>query len=225
MSVDALNANALVTIPEARRFVYRDEDDGSRDGILVDAINMASDAVLSGNLITGETGVARRFEVDRSGFVDLRPFELRSVTSIKTNPDRDVSLQQTLTTDQYRLFPIGGSNEATYLWAKLFAPDWSSWPWDWDLDAGWPWPLGPDFGWQVEITGDWGLAEVPGALKLGVLQWIKNIVENPGDYGSYTMNGYTIIPAQGLAVPGDSPGMPSSLRSWKRRFERKTLLV
>jgi len=40
-----LNDRALIDLPEARRFVYRNENDASRDDILTDAINDASDGI------------------------------------------------------------------------------------------------------------------------------------------------------------------------------------
>jgi len=40
-----LNDHALVDLPEARRYVYRNENDASRDDILTDAINDASDSI------------------------------------------------------------------------------------------------------------------------------------------------------------------------------------
>lgn len=45
MSDVEIGERALITIPEARRFVWRDEDDSSRDGQLVDAINDVSEAI------------------------------------------------------------------------------------------------------------------------------------------------------------------------------------
>ncbi len=40
-----LNDHALIDLPEARRFVYRNENDASRDDILTDAINDTSDSI------------------------------------------------------------------------------------------------------------------------------------------------------------------------------------
>lgn len=45
MSASELIPEALLTLPEARRFTFRDEDDSSRDGLLVDAVNYASAAI------------------------------------------------------------------------------------------------------------------------------------------------------------------------------------
>lgn len=45
MSDVELLPTALITIEEARRFVYRDEDDTSRDGQLIDAVNDVSEAI------------------------------------------------------------------------------------------------------------------------------------------------------------------------------------
>jgi hypothetical protein len=45
MSAPELNARALIPLPEARRYVWRNEDDASRDEILVDAVNDCSDSI------------------------------------------------------------------------------------------------------------------------------------------------------------------------------------
>lgn len=45
MSAAELSGRALLELPEARRYVYRDENDSSRDEILVDAINDVSEAI------------------------------------------------------------------------------------------------------------------------------------------------------------------------------------
>jgi hypothetical protein len=40
-----LSAQALVSLEEARRYVFRDENDGSRDDLLIDAVNDVSDSI------------------------------------------------------------------------------------------------------------------------------------------------------------------------------------
>lgn len=212
-----LTDRALVTLEEARRYVFRSEQGDGRDNLLIDAVNMVSDAILDhiGREVTPTDDVARTFELDQSGFVDLRPFELRSVNAngILIHPDRTVAEQLTPTTDEYRLFPIGGSEEGTYLWLQLEKPVLSQ--------------LSYGFGWQVQITGDWGLAELPRSLKLAALQWVKNVVENPGAYASHTMSGYTVVPEPDL-VPvggGGAAGMPAAVRHRLRPFRRQVLLV
>lgn len=45
MSTPEVSDRALVTLPQLRRYVLRDEDDTSRDGLLVDAVNDVSVAI------------------------------------------------------------------------------------------------------------------------------------------------------------------------------------
>lgn len=213
MSAVEISSRALASIQEARRYVFRDEDDSSRDGILIDAVNLASDAVIDHlkRDLVAQDNLARTFELDRSGFVDLRPYELRAIDAILVHPDRPASEQETLTADDYRAFPLGGSEQGTYFWLQLRKPRLGQ--------------LYPGFGWQVRVTGDWGLAQVPNGIKLACLQWVKNIVENPGAYASSAMSGYTVIPDDVGPTPAVSGGMPAAVRHRLKRYRRQTLLL
>jgi hypothetical protein len=263
-----LQTNALITLPEARRFVWRQEEDTSRDGQLVDAINDVSDAIAdhcqrefatttaspragadgvgngtttftaatgafttadegakiyidgtlyeivtrnsgtsvtldaavpTGTDLSWDFGETRVFEYDGSGTLDLRPYDLRELHAVTLYTDLQASLQDVLTADEYRLRPAGRALGGTYLTLGLPTPSVE------EEDYG--------FGWEASVTGQWGMATVPGAVKLAAKQWVKNIVENPGSYTAYAMNGYNVVPDFG--VPG--AGMP---RAVERRLER-----
>lgn len=275
MSAAALSERALVSLTEARRHVYRNEDDASRDELLVDAINLVSGSiwdhcrrefkrtstrkgtdgvanstttfvsataafttddvgkpidipargvytivsrtnattvVLSGSPATG-TGLswylseARIFAVAGDGWLDLSPYDLRQLVSIVRDTDREVSLQQTLTTAQYRLGPAGAS---TYMSARLPAATLLE--------------LEPGFGWQATITGLWGMATVPDAVKLACLQWVDNIVKNPGAWASNAMSGYSVTPDTDFASSSPA-GMPAAVRHRLAYWRREPLVA
>lgn len=214
MSVESLRSSALISIEEGRRYVFRDENDSSRDGILVDAINDISDSIadhLRREICPRTENLARKFDYDGSGFLDLAPYDLRNVDSLVLYTDRPAASQKTLTTTNYRLWPTGGARGGTYLGLVLPAPALE------EFDYG--------FGWEITLTGDWGMsashATVPGALKLACKEWVENIVKNPGTWASHAMSGYTVTPEQDFARRA---GMPRSvvyrLDPWKRRSSK-----
>jgi hypothetical protein len=203
-----LSARALVNLQEVRRYVYRDENDGSRDDILVDAVNMVSDAIWDycrrEFLATATAGV-RVFQIAAAGWIDFSPYDLRTLTSIVRYTDREVGLQQTLTSDQYRLQPAGKTPAGTYLHVQVPVPTLPE--------------TEPGFGWQATITGDWGMSKTPETVKLACLQWVENICKNPGSWASQTMSGFIIVPAQDFTTPTPA-GMPPAVRyrlsAWRR---------
>lgn len=269
-----LSDRALLALPEARRYVYRNEDDSSRDPLLVDAVNdvseaiwdhlereplptttpsrsgtdgaangtttftsataafttadegeriyiasrglytivtrsSATDVVLDGTVAAGTSlawnfGEARIFEYDGSGTLDLRPYDLRELHKLTLYTDLEAAQQDVLSAEEYRLRPIGRYLGGTYLSISLPTPN--------VVEAEY------GFGWQVTVVGQWGMEAVPGAIKFACKQWVKNIVENPGSYNSYTMNSYTVAPDTGFI--GGGAGMPRAverrLEKWKR---------
>lgn len=209
MSVlEQLDAAALVTLPEARRFVWRHETDASRDGILVDAVNQVSAAITSYcqrefTDTTADPGPdVRAFQIESGGFVNLAPYDLRASSEVIKYSDRDASVQQVLTSDQYRL---GRSKlSPTYLWLQVGEPSVS------ELETG--------FGWQLSVEGEWGMEIVPQDVKLAALQWVSNIVKNPGSFASEAMSGYVVT--ADVDFSPSRAGMPTAVRHrlapWRR---------
>ena len=275
MSVATLTAKALVSIEEARRYVYRDENDASRDEILIDAVNDISDAIwdeyereflpttvgrsgsdgvtngtttfvaASGAFVAGDVGAlieistkglfrivtvtngttvvlngsptagttltwkmaeARIFDYDGSGFLDLSPYDLRELDEIVLYTDRATTLQVTLAAANYRLHPTGRARGDTYLGILLPTPA------QHEPEFG--------FGWQVTVTALWGMAAVPGGVKLACKEWVENIVKNPGQYASHSMSGYAVVPE--LDLSARRAGMPPGVRYRLERFRRST---
>jgi len=208
-----LAANALVSIPQARRFVYRSEDDSSRDDILVDAVNMVSDSIATHCRrefvdTTADPGPdVRTFAIAPGGWVDLSPYDLRELDEVIRYTDREASLQETLSSARYRLHPAGRTPEGTYLHLQLPAP--------WLAEAE------PGFGWQCTVEGSWGMDVVPSEVHLAALQWIKNVVENPGGYATAAMNAYAITPDLEFNTPSTTAaGMPAAVRRRLARYRR-----
>ncbi len=275
MSVATLNARALISIEEARRYVWRSEDDNSRDEILIDAINDISDSIwdhcerefksttigrsgtdgvtngtttftsataaftsadvgalidittkgnyrvvsvtngtmviLSGSPTAGTVLAwafreSRVFDYDGSGSIDLAPYDLRELDALVLYTDRDAALQVTPDADNYRLWPTGRARGSTYL--SLLLPR----PAQHEPDYG--------FGWQVTVTGEWGMATVPGAVKLACKEWVENIVKNPGQYASYSSGGFQYTPE--VDISARRAGMPPSVRHRLEPFRRRT---
>lgn len=209
--MNELSARALITIEEARRYVFRSEDDASRDEILIDAVNDVSDSIidhLDREILPQVENAARVFDYDGSGFLDLAPYDLRNVDLLKLYTDRPAASQVTLTSTNYRLWPTGGARGGTYLGLILPTPAIE------EFDYG--------FGWQVTLTGDWGMAAsvaaVPGALKLACKQWVENLIKNPGSFASQSMSGYTVTPEQDFTArrAGMPPAVQHRLAPWKR---------
>lgn len=214
MSTSALRSTALIGIEEARRYVYRDENDSSRDEILIDAINDVSESIadhLRREITPQVASAARKFDYFGTGFLDLAPYDLRTVSEVKLYTDRPAASQVVLTTTNYRLWPTGGARGGTYLGLLLPAPALE------EFDYG--------FGWEVTVTGAWGMAAdpstVPGALKLACKQWVENIVKNPGSWASHAMSGYTVTPEQDFARrAGMPPSVLHRLEPWRRQTRR-----
>jgi hypothetical protein len=218
MSTDSLNAHALITIEEGRRYVWRNEDDTSRDGILVDAINDVSDSIWDHchrefKPTTVDDPEERVFDYDGSGWLDLNPFDLQELDSVVLYTDRDAAFQVELDAKNYRLRPTGRARGGTYLAVELPIPAMR------EFDYG--------FEWQVTVTGTWGMLEVPGAVKLACKQWVDNLVKNPGSYAANSMSGYTVVPEQDFTAhrAGMPPSVQHRLAPWCRQTKRSLEVI
>ncbi len=259
-----LSERALVDIIEARRFVYRDENDSRRDDILVDAINDVSDsiwehcerefrpttapsrsgadgvgngtttfvaasgaftdpddvglvlqidgvlytivsvtngttvvlsaAVPAGTSLVWDFGEARAFAVSSSGYVDFRPYDLRALQRLVLYADRADLTDEVLTEYQLENYgPASGTHYAVRLAVPAFGP----------LHTG--------FRTVATVTGQWGMASIPHAVRLAAKQWIKNVAENPGSFSSSELAGYSVVPDLDTLTLAPA-GMPTAVR-------------
>lgn len=201
------STRALITLEEARLYVLRSAADRSRDEILIDAVNEVSAAIweyCEREFLPTATGQARVFAYDGTGLLDLRPYDLLSLDTITMYTDLDVTLHDVLTADEYRLEPRAGSVAGTFLRVRLPAPTVPE--------------AAPGFRWQVTVTGDWGMATVPGSVKLACKQWVDNLTKNPGSWANHQMNGYTVVPE--LDLDARRAGMPPAVRHRLNRWRR-----
>lgn len=259
-----LSDRALLDITEARRYVWRDENDSRRDDILVDAINDVSDSIwehcerefkpttsssrsgtngvgngtttffsatgafaapadvglvlniagelytiasvtnattvvldrvlASGTDLAWDFGEARAFRVSSEGYVDLAPYDLRELQRLELYADRSDLETEVLT--EYQGENYGPSSGTVYA-LRLAAPSYS--------------PLHTGFSTQVSVTGQWGMLEIPHAVKLAAKQWVKNIAENPGSYSSSELAGYAVVPDSDTLLVSPA-GMPAAVR-------------
>jgi hypothetical protein len=211
--VNDLSADALVTLEEARRYVWRDENDGSRDDLLIDAINLVSAAIAvycEREFAAGGAPATRSFPLGeifadgrRVGWIDLTPYDLRSATAVTLHTD--TLSPRTLSAEEYRLRPVGGALGGTYLGIVTIAPLVPE--------------AQPGFGWEAQVEGLWGMASVPDEVQLACLQWVANIVRNPGSFASESMAGYTVTPELDLDVA--RAGMPASVRHRLHPYRRR----
>lgn len=139
---------------------------------------------------------ARRFRYNGSGALDLEPFDLRELVSVTLYTDLDVAEQDVLESSSYRLSPVGGTPAGTWLALALPVPAIE--------EAAY------GFGWEATILGRWGMLEVPGSVKLAAKIWVDNIVKNPAQAASETMNGYSVFPE--VDEEGRRAGMPPASR-------------
>jgi hypothetical protein len=265
-------SQALVSVEEARRYVLRDENDGSRDDLLIDAINdvsasifdhcereflpttisragtdgvgngtttfvsataafVAGDvgavlliagivytivsrtnatmvgldvAVPTGTGLAWDFGEARVFAVTKSGYIDLRPFDLRTLMSLTLYTDQAAANYDVLSASEYELLPEGPPS-GTVFHLRTIPPALS------ELQTG--------FGWKATVRGQWGMAQVPYSVRFACKQWVKNSFENPGSYAASAMSGYSVTPESDTLTIAPA-GMPAAVRYRLERWAR-----
>lgn len=211
--MNELDSRALVSLEEARSYCWRDENDGTRDAVLIDAVNLVSAAIwdhCERELRPSGTGITRTFQLTRVvcdgavyGWIDLAPYDLYSLTQVAIHTDS--GSPRVLTADEYRLEPAGRALGGTYLSIRTIAPE--------QPEAQ------PGFGWQAEVTGSWGMSSVPRAVKMAALEWAKNLTANPGSFAAASQAGYAVAPDTDLVFFGG--GMPASVRYRLQPYRRR----
>lgn len=136
----------LTTRDAVRAFLSKAPSDTEQDALIDDLIVRAS-ALITKHCereFVPTDGEARQFAYDGSGYLNLVPFDLRSVDAIRFDVEPGES-STTLTTDQYRLRPLPAP-DGVYQAIKfqVYGGSASAWPER-----------------TIEVEGDWGFAEVP----------------------------------------------------------------
>lgn len=164
------------------------------------------------------TGVSKTFRYDGNGYLDLSPYEVRTVTAVVMGADLATGSQVTLsngdasTEAEYRLEPSARTVLGTYLWLAVPIAAYSRIPW---LSI----PGLTQGGRLVKVTGDWGAApglippDVQKACKISVGQDFRN----PEDYATRTGPGMTVDESVSPEGPGAlAPASMKLLSAYKR---------
>jgi hypothetical protein len=189
-----LTARALVTLDEAREFVFGNALDDSNDTRLIRRINRMSEAVYAytNREWLPVSTATRKFGYPGYGLLSLGDYDLQTVTSIVAFTDYPTAYQLTLNAGtttalgDYRLQPAGGHRPAgTYKWIEFGRHPYTALPlWPYDLYNGYR-----DFGgrFEITITGTWGIGVVPDDVKQAVLIAIEESYVNPTGAASRTV--------------------------------------
>lgn len=159
----------LCTLSEVRSFLQKQSTDTGQDAIISSLITRASLAIMrycDREFAPATTAATRKFEWHPNAtFVDLAPYDVRSVTTVRL--DSDQTTPTTLTTDEYRLWPRP-NRDGTYQALRIR-------PWT-IVSPSWQFP---DVR-EVEVTGDWGFAAIPEDVKhtalVTVATWLRRDV-------------------------------------------------
>lgn len=171
---------------------------------VTNATTVVLDRVLeAGTGLSWDFGEVRTFRVTASGYVDMRPFDLRELQSLTLYADRADLEDDVLTADEYQR--VIQPNSGTSYDLKVIAPVYA--------------PLHEGFDTPISVRGWWGMASVPHDVRLAAKQWAKNLTENPGQYGSHAMSGYTVIPETDTIAIAPA-GMPAAVRYRLEDFRR-----
>lgn len=154
-------AGDLCSLAEVRAFLQKQASDTAQDAIISSLITRASAAVMrytERQFAPTETAATKTFEIDfnRDGFLDLAPYDLRSLTSILI--DTDTGTSATLGSEEYRLWPRPNP-DGVFTAIRLVPTTRGGWSRFRHV--------------QVQVTGDWGFSAVPDDVK----HWTIVVVE------------------------------------------------
>lgn len=157
-------AGDLTTRAAVRSFLQKPAADVEQDAEIDRLITEASALIrrrFEREFAPTVTDATRKFVYEGDGLLDLAPFDLRNLTTIRV--DTEGASPTTLTTDQFRLYPRH-KRDGVWTHARLSLP------------LG-----GSVFGErEVEVRGDWGFpvvpADVAGACIKTVAIWLRRDV-------------------------------------------------
>lgn len=212
-----LSANALVGVADAQAWLRRSHatGQGATDDValLTLAINGVSRAIIqyTGRQFFPETAATKTFEYDGSGFLNLAPYELRTVTSATLG-----GITLTATTGagdgDYVPMPRNKTVDGTYLY--------------W-ITRGY-FRLGPSHFLyspvlktrDVVIVGDWGMTAVPDDIYLACLIGVADMYRNPEQAQSRGAGEFQLVEA--TRNPGEG-GLPEGVIELIEPYKRYRL--
>ena len=210
-------SNALTSLGATRAWCLRDETDGSRDALFARLINSVSAEIIRylDREVFPTNATTRYFTYDGGGYLDLAPYELRSVTSITLQSAGELDAEDPLhaggdgtNLPDYRLEPRNKTPEGTYLWMRL--PEMRNW-------LAVPGKNHVGLQSEVAITGDWGMAAPPADLETAVLQTIEWRYKNPAaarsvQTGPAAMESYNQQPDSSVQFPAEAQAILDAIR-------------
>jgi hypothetical protein len=183
-----LSVGALVTLDEAREYVFGSIADDTNDRKLMRRVNAASRIVqmyTRREMLPRTAGATRTFAYPGFGMLSLAPYDLRVVTAVVVFTDYPTTYQLTLNPGsgtalaEFKTRPVGGDEATgTYRWIEFGTYPYTKAPL-------WPFEGFTDFGgsYAVSVTGDWGIwatvADVPWDVKEATLIAVEDSYSNP----------------------------------------------
>lgn len=210
---------ALTTVANVREMLPDANADSDRLTILINSYSTAIKKYCAREFESGGTAT-RKFRYEGNGFLDLAPYDLRSITSVTAYTDLPTSEQVTLaaasstTEADYRLMPLNATDEGTYLWMLL--PQ---------LDVKFSSTTGYQpselKGVQVSVAGTWGMATVPADVELACIVAVVNAYRNPGSFQSVSVGGYSLTEVPDVSIDG-SRSLPVDARNLLAPYRRSS---
>lgn len=203
----ALNTDALTTVALARAFLRDSAADTTLLETLINGMSRACRLYCRRQFAPTETAAAHLFRYDGGGMLDLSPHDLRTVTSVVVGTDLadvdEVAIDLQTSTQQagYRLEPRQGTVDGTYL--RMSLPVYR--------------PL-PPHHYQVTVTGDWGMAAVPGDVQLACLMAVSNAYRNPEAFTSRQLGEFGIVEGAPQDIAGQA--LPTGARNLLKPYRR-----
>lgn len=150
----------LTTLNEVRAYLQKPVTDTSQDALISSLIRRVSQQIetYAQREFTPADGQTRTFAYYGGGYLNVAPFDLRTVTGVTY--DTENAAPVVLDGDEYRLRPFAS---ATGTYQQVYLPGYS---------AGLLEPVG------VEITGDWGFASIPEDVSHAAVMAVAHALRN-----------------------------------------------
>ena len=166
----------LTTLASVRRHMQiTDGADTDLDAQIDALIPAASDAIMDyaqREFKTDTNGsTARKFRYDGNGVLDLAPWDLRTLSSVKI--DTDIGSGTTLTSSEYRLQPVGAVHGVYH---SIHLPGFAV-----------PNTAGSSPGYrEVQVTGTWGFVTIPEKVRMAanitIAFWLRSTAQHMGSF-------------------------------------------
>jgi hypothetical protein len=158
-----LAPSALTTLEAVRSFLQTPPDKTAQDGLIRDLINRASEEISSHTsrefAPAGEAGEERQLLYTGGGYLDLDPYDVRTVTAVKLGTDLPVDQHVMLEPSDWRLRPVP-AKDGVFQSIKLLRS--------------------PRSECEVTVTGAWGFPVVPANVEhwciVAVTIWLRRDV-------------------------------------------------